>query len=47
MRTGAEPFFYMQLDAEQFAQAPRTWFWVTRQAEDQLASFKTQALEQI
>jgi len=47
VRTGAEPFFYMQLDAEQFAQAPRTWFWVTRQAEDQLASFKTQALEQI
>lgn len=47
VRTGAEPFFYMQLDAEQFAQAPRTWFWVTRQPEDELAQFKTQALEQI
>lgn len=47
VRTGAEPFFYMQLDAEQFADAPRTWFWVTRQPEDQLAQFKIQALEQI
>lgn len=47
VRSGAEPFFYMQIDAEQFTQAPRTWFWVTRQQDSQLTDFKNQALNQI
>lgn len=28
--TGSEPFFYMQLDAQEFSLAPRSWFAVTR-----------------
>lgn len=47
IRTGSEPFFYIQLDDSQFTQAPRSWFWVSRQAEETLPFFKTQALSQI
>ena len=44
IRTWAEPFFFIQLDKIQFAQAPRSRFWITRQPEDQIASFKKNAL---
>lgn len=45
IRTWAEPFFYIQLDSIQFTEAPRSRFWVTRQPESELASFKKSALE--
>ncbi len=47
IRTGSEPFFYMQLDSKQFAQAPRSWFWITRQESSQLIEFKKQMIEKI
>ena len=47
IRTGAEPFFFLQLDNKQFEQAPRSWFWVTRQEEWSLASFQKQALDRV
>ncbi len=47
IRTGTEPFFYMQLDNAQFEQAPRSWFWITRQQSDQLIPFKKQMIEKI
>jgi len=47
VRTGTEPFFYMQLDEEQFEAAPRSWFWITRQETDQLVWFKQLALREI
>ena len=47
IRTGTEPFFYMQLDKQQFEQAPRSWFWITRQQLDQLISFKKQMIQKI
>lgn len=47
IRTGTEPFFYMQLDERQFEQAPRSWFWITRQEPSYLISFKKQMIEKI
>jgi putative ABC transport system permease protein len=47
IRTGAEPFFLLQIDETQFAQAPRSWFWVTRQPDDQLNVFQQSALDTI
>lgn len=47
IRTGAEPFFFLQLDANEFAQAPKSWFWITRQPQDQLPQFKQIALNDI
>ena len=47
MRTGAEPFFFLQLDPVQFAQAPRSRFWVTRQTESSLAAFKQMARDRV
>jgi len=47
LRTGAEPFFYIQIDSTQFEQAPRSRFWVTRQNVAELPAFKTQALERV
>ncbi len=47
IRTWAEPFFYIQLDSTQFAEAPRSRFWVTRQPESELTAFKKSALESV
>jgi hypothetical protein len=43
--TGTEPFFFIQLDDEQFEQAPRSRFRVTRKAD--VSSFKKIALEKV
>lgn len=47
IRTWAEPFFFLQLDSNQFAQAPRSRFWVTKQSDSELVVFKQSALERI
>ena len=47
IRTWTEPFFYMQLDQKQFEQAPRSWFWITRQQSDSLIAFKKKIVGQI
>ncbi len=47
IRTGAEPFFFLQLDDRQFEQAPRSWFWVTRQEKSSLTLFQKQALNRV
>lgn len=47
IRTWAEPFFFIQLDGTQFAEAPRSWFWVTRQPEDMLPAFQQEALDRV
>lgn len=47
IRTWAEPFFFLQIDPIQFEQAPRSWFWVTRQPEDMIATFQQSAIDTI
>lgn len=47
IRTGAEPFFYIQIDPVQFAQAPRSWFWVTRQDPEMISEFQQNTLETV
>ncbi|MEF2176060.1 MAG: hypothetical protein V3575_06290 [Candidatus Absconditabacteria bacterium] len=47
IRSGAEPFFFIQLDSKQFAQAPRSRFWVTRQPPSQLSLFQKSVLENV
>lgn len=47
LSTWAEPFFFLQLDQQEFAQAPRTWFRVTKQEEGTLTSFEQQAIKRV
>lgn len=47
IRSGSEPFFFMQLESNQFASAPKSWFWITRQPESELNQFKKNALKNI
>ena len=45
--TWAEPFFFLQLDQQEFEQAPRSRFWVTKQEEWKFTSFKQEALDSV
>ena len=41
------PFFYMQYNAEQFATAPKTYFWFADVDEEQKAAFKATMLDEL